>query len=252
MLAIDTGYEGKFDFPHRAEPSGLTYMLATVPRTGSTWFSHLLWQTGCLGAPLEYLNYEPRGPYYFAAHSAEQQLSLWHSVLRRRTSPNGVFGIKCFPGQMQSLQESNPQLLNEVLSTVLPRSRPRKVVFLGRRNKVAHAISYARATISGVWRSEQEREGGVDVDYARSSVENAGIGLDKVLASWEMMFRDLNLEPLRLWYEDAVDNPEAAVRQVADYLGVELDPAAAVSIPEIRRQSQADAAKWAQRYAETA
>ena len=51
MLDIsDTGYEGKFDFAWCGQRPDISYMLATVPRTGSTWFSHLLWQTGCLGA----------------------------------------------------------------------------------------------------------------------------------------------------------------------------------------------------------
>jgi len=29
---IETGYEGKYDFPTRAEAPGLVYVLATVPR----------------------------------------------------------------------------------------------------------------------------------------------------------------------------------------------------------------------------
>ena len=62
LLGVDTGYEGSFDFPRRTASPERTYLIATVPRTGSTWFSHLLWQTGCLGAPLEYLNFDPGGP----------------------------------------------------------------------------------------------------------------------------------------------------------------------------------------------
>ena len=96
LVDIDTGYEGKFDFPARAQGPEITYLLASAPRAGSTHFSHVLWQTGCLGAPLEYLNFEPLGPYGFAAASPSVQLQLWRSVLRRRCSPNGVFGLKAF------------------------------------------------------------------------------------------------------------------------------------------------------------
>ena len=67
---IDTGYEGKFDFPGRGTPPAITYMLATVPRSGSSYLSHLLWRTGCLGAPIEYLNHDPAGPYGFAVPDA--------------------------------------------------------------------------------------------------------------------------------------------------------------------------------------
>jgi LPS sulfotransferase NodH len=63
------------------------------------------------------------------------------------------------------------------------------------------------------------------------------------------MFRDLRIEPLRLVYEDVVARPEAAVMQVADYLGVTLDPAATVAVPSVEKQSEAGAAGWAERYA---
>src|SRR4051812_43480431 len=83
--AIDTGYEGKFDFAGRQPETA--YLLATVPRTGSTFLSHLLWRSGCLGAPLEYLNFEPSGPFAFAASSPGEQRDLWQRLLWRRTSP---------------------------------------------------------------------------------------------------------------------------------------------------------------------
>jgi LPS sulfotransferase NodH len=248
MIAADTGYEGKFDFPRTAEAPRLTYMLATMPRTGSSWFSHLLWRTGCLGAPLEYLNYEPASPYFFAKQSTDWQLTLWRSVLTRRTSTNGVFGLKCFPVQLQQLQESNPQLLSEAMSALLSQSRPPLIVYLDRKDRAAHEISYARAIISGVWRSEQEDSGGTRVDYSPIALERARKLLDGQRQAWEQMFRDLSIEPLRLWYEDVLADPEAAVRAVADHLGVALDRKATVSVPEIRRQSQEDAAKWAERY----
>src|SRR5215207_8866293 len=104
LTHIETGYEGKFDFADRRPGPETSYLLASVPRAGSTHFSHLLWATGCLGAPLEYLNFESAGPYGFAAASPELQQQLWRSVLRRRCSPNGVFGLKAFPQQLDRLQ----------------------------------------------------------------------------------------------------------------------------------------------------
>src|SRR5207253_7487326 len=121
LTHIETGYEGKFDFAVRQQKPELSYLLASVPRAGSTYFSHSLWRTGCLGAPLEYLNFEPAGPYGFAANSTELQRQLWRSVLRRRCSPNGVFGLKAFPPQLDQLQRKNPPLLDEVLAAILPR-----------------------------------------------------------------------------------------------------------------------------------
>src|SRR5216110_813568 len=98
---IETGYEGKFDFAARQQPPDLAYLLASVPRAGSTYVSHLLWRSGCLGAPLEYLNFLGEGPYGFAHGLAEKQTALWRSALHTRTSPNGVFGVKSFPLQLR-------------------------------------------------------------------------------------------------------------------------------------------------------
>ena len=122
LTGIETGYEGKYDFPQRAEGPERTYMLASLPRAGSTHFSHVLWKTGCLGAPLEYLNFEPGGPYGFAAQSPEMQQQLWRSVLRRRCSPNGVFGLKVFSMQMDQLRQANSTLLEDVLYTLPDKS----------------------------------------------------------------------------------------------------------------------------------
>jgi LPS sulfotransferase NodH len=248
LVGSDTGHEGKFDFPRRSGRPAIAYMLASVPRAGSSWLSHLLWRTGCLGAPIEYLNFDPAGPYFFAAKSASAQLQLWRSVLARRTSPNGVFGVKCFPSQLEALQQDNPELLSAVMSLLVSGPRPR-VVQLERRDRVAQAISYARASLSGVWRKEQEAEGGERVDYSGTAVDRARQILDAQSAAWEEMFRELRVQPLRLTYEDALADPEGAVRKVAAYLGVEIDPAAQISVPAVEKQSSADSEQWAKRYA---
>ena len=246
LEGVETGYEGKFDFPGR--PPEITYMLATVPRTGSSWLSHILWRTGCLGAPLEYLNYDKAGPYFFAHDAPNEQNWLWRSVLRRRTSPNGVFGVKCFPMQLEALHQSNPGLLSAIWSTLLPADRSGRVIYLARRDRTAHAISYARATLSGIWRKEQETGERAEPDYSAAALATAEQWIEAQSAGWEDMFGNLRIEPLRLWYEDVAADPDDAVRKVADYLGVTLDPAAIVQIPAVEKQSEAGSRAWADQH----
>jgi LPS sulfotransferase NodH len=248
---MDTGYEGKFDFPPHSRPPILAYALASVPRTGSTYLSHILWQTGCMGAPLEYLNFDPAGPYLFAATSPENQSWLWQSVVRRRTSPNGVFGLKCFPSQMQTLQEQNPALLSQVMSLVFPGDRQGRAILLKRRDRDAHAISYARAILSGVWRKEQEATGQTEVEFSATAVKNARRWLDGQEEAWDAMFQDLRIDPLTLWYEDVVAEPAGTVERVSKFLGVTVDPAAEVAIPFVERQSERDSRAWADQLAAT-
>lgn len=248
LTHIDTGYEGKFDFPARPQGPAVTYLLASVPRAGSTYFSHLLWRTGCLGAPLEYLNFELGGPYGFAAASPQLQLDLWQSVLRRRCSPNGVFGLKAFAPQLDELQRKNARLLEEVLATILP-GASRRVVYVRRRDRIAQVVSYARATLSGIWRKEQEGAGWPEIEYSDEALEAADRGIAFQEGVWNRMFDELKIEPLTVCHEDALADGPAVADAVAGYLGVSIDPTAAVQVPTVEKQSEGDAVAWAARYA---
>ena len=242
---MDTGYEARFDFPSRDTAPERPYLLATVPRSGSTYLSHVLWRSGCLGAPLEYLNFEPAGPYGHANTAPAEQNRLWLTALRTRTSPNGVFGLKGFPLQLEALQQGNPALLTHVMRLVLASGAASKVVHLRRRDRTAHAISYARAMLSGVWRKEQEHAGLAEPEYSPVAVERASRLIDEQESAWSAMFADLKLTPLTLWYEDVVADPQQAAAEVAAYLGVALAPGAEVAIPMVERQSQAGGRAWA-------
>jgi LPS sulfotransferase NodH len=249
LQGITTGYEDSFDFPERSGPPEKCYLLASVPRAGSTFFSHLLWSSGCLGAPLEFVNFEPSGPYGAAHGNAAEQRRYWHNALARRASPNGVFGLKTFPGQLHHLQQDNPALVDEVMRFLVGPGSSRKVVQLRRRDKTAHAISYARAMLSGIWRKEQEGEGRTEPEYSEIALQRAAKMLEQQEEGWESMYRDIGIVPLVLWFEDVLADPDAAIAQVGDYLGVSIDPAAAVAVPSIERQSQLGAKDWADKHA---
>lgn len=246
---VVTGYEAEFDFPERERPPECPWLFASVPRSGSTYVSHLLWATGCLGAPLEYLNFEPSGPYGFASESPAAQGEIWRAVLAQRTSPNGVFGLKAFPLQLEGVHQANPALVAQVMRTLFPRGGQARVVQLHRRDRTAHTISYARALLSGIWRKEQEPEDRPEPEYSANAMAHAARLIEQQETTWREMFRDLRVEPLRLWYEDVLADPDATAGAVADYLGVRLDPQAAIAVPAIGRQSQAGARAWAERHA---
>ncbi|MBA4765225.1 MAG: hypothetical protein H2048_07060 [Erythrobacter sp.] len=246
---ITTGHEERFDWPiftNTPQP----YILASVPRTGSTYLSHLLWRTGCLGAPLEYLNFAPTGPQGAASNSPAAQVELWQRAIAHRTSPNGIFGVKAFPLQMEELGWTNPSLLAIAMRLLLRRGPASKIVQLRRRDKDRHAISLARASLSGIWRAEQETGASDDQPYSEAVVLHARHELAIQEQAWQQMYHETGITPLVLWYEDIVDNPDGAVAHVADYLGVALDPTQTVDVPEIRQQDQAGAEEWRARHKE--
>jgi len=243
---IETGYEDKFDFPARDALPQRSYLLASLPRSGSTFFSHLLWRSGCLGAPLEYLNFEPAGPYGGASDSVGDQIELWRKALNRRTSPNGVFGLKAFPLQLEAVQRQNPRLMAEAMRLLVGQGAASKVIELRRRDRTAHAISYARALLSGIWRKEQEEAGRTEPEYSEAALEHAHRLLEQQDAAWRAMYRDIGIVPLIVWYEDALADPAHCLARVAEHLGVSIDPGAEVTVPIVERQSQAGAQAWAE------
>lgn len=152
--------------------------------------------------------------------------------------------------QLDQLQRSNEPLLADVLATMLPRERQRRIVYLRRRDRVAQVVSYARASLSGVWHKTQERADAAPIEYSQEALESAERGIAFQEKVWAKMFADLRIDPLELWHEDVLAAPEAAAKSVADYLGVRLDPAARIDIPAIEKQSEGDAGLWIRKYNE--
>lgn len=247
-----TGHEARFDFPHTHLSAPRTpYLLASTPRAGSSLLSHRLWATGGLGAPLEYLNFAPLGPQGDGANEPTRQMRYWQNALVTRTSPNGVFGVKTFPLQMEELNRDNPALLRAVFQTLFAQKERSRIVFLKRRDRVAHAISYARAMQTGLWRREQELAADDRLpqpEYSGRMVEQAARLLQAQERAWDGMIADLRLRPLVVWHEDVLENPEQTVTAIAQYLGVTLRADMACDVPTIERQAQDNADAWRAAY----
>ena len=62
------------------------------------------------------------------------------------------------------------------------------------------------------------------------------------------MFNDLRIEPLVVWHEDVLADRATAARQIADYVGVAIEPQAAVWVPQIEKQSPGDARDWIEQH----
>jgi LPS sulfotransferase NodH len=160
-----------------------------------------------------------------------------------------VFGLKAFAPQLQQLKRNNPALLGEVMATILPNGATRRVVYLRRRDRIAQIVSYARATLSGVWRKEQETARPPQIEYSDEALEAAERGIAHQEAGWEQMFAELKIDPLTVWHEDALADGAAVAQAVADYVGTPIELAAAVEVPAIEKQSEGNSREWAERYA---
>ncbi len=235
-------YAALHDFPRSADVK-TTYLLATLPRAGSTHFATELWRTGKLGAPLEYLNLPDMErvlmPRLLPSVGASTLMGYWTRVQQLRTSPNGVFGCKIF---MQNLY-----VLIRRHFDVFQNLTPDFIVYLTRKDLVKQAISLSRAMRSAAWFADAPGAK-ANLEFDRADIDRCVELLKRQLDFWEDVFHKSNIHPIRVCYEDLVSAPDAAVSSVLTQMGLTRDTSLAIDIPGIKRQADESSSHWRIKY----
>jgi len=239
MHHISQAYHEGADFPYRQQAPAITYMLACSPRSGSTHLALALWRTGCLGAPMEYLHFPHPSGIFKRLGGGSPQI-YWYELQRLRASPNGVFGFKMFLSSYRRVAHIYPDLL--------PLIKSDHVVYLVRRDKIAQAVSHAKATQSGSWFYEsavEPRPASYDYDlidrcYREAIREHDG---------WEMLFRQTDCRPFTIVYEDFIEDVDGTIKRIAEHLGVNLERGAVLeNLISLDKQSDSVSKCWAELY----
>jgi len=234
-------YTAQFDFPQRDGEPAVSYLIAAVPRSGSTFLSLKLWQTGCLGAPLEYANAKILATTGIGERLGSGDFpSFWRAVKRYRTSPNGVFGYKLFKPHFVEIGQRHPSVLDDIA--------PTHVIYLTRSDRLAHAVSYSRAIRSNVWFAGGRPD---DAGYDREHIADCAKSISRQMDFWEKVFETTGADVQRVVYEDFCADPQAGVRAIAQRMGVQLE-GAGLAIPLTERQRDARSASWERAYRDDA
>jgi LPS sulfotransferase NodH len=133
---------------NNAPPVIHRYCILSSQRTGSTLLGRTLYETGLAGDPLEYFN----PPLLVVARKQTEKPDLGFSgflklIEKRRTSPNGIFGMKVHYHQLKQV------LVTEERSAAFLRGFD-KLIWIRRRDRVGQAISKVIAEKTQVWSSE--------------------------------------------------------------------------------------------------
>jgi LPS sulfotransferase NodH len=255
------------DFPTRT-PTLRRYVLASVPRSGSTLLADLLWSTGLAGAPMEYFSPGPlvdlvgridpggplerfgrwrrrglRPPLYLGEPAWDRvRLARYVGALETlRTGPGGVFGFKlhyqqalrAFTRKGFRVEEFFPEL---------------RWVYVRRRDRVRQAVSWLRARQTGAW--DDTLPGAPGDRYDADAIAERLRLLEAQEAGWESYFAEGGIAPLRLDYEEIAPDPVAAGRGVLRHVGVEGWEHCDVPAPERRRQADGVTEAWVARFRE--
>lgn len=194
------------DVLRAADPPALKYALLMVPRSGSTLLAELLASTGSLGYPLEY--FVPDIVRSLSMAFLDRFTSYADLMLRGMQTPNGIFGIEI----------EGTRLLEERDFFAEPASW--RFIHLRREDVLAQAISLATAVRSGVWHRFESSQVSRLVLLTREviiSEVNFLLENERIFAQF---FEEASVEPLKVSYEDLVEEPATQVARIAAYVGL--------------------------------
>jgi LPS sulfotransferase NodH len=237
MLKVNELYGASFDYPCGQSAPAKTYMVASIPRSGSTHFVSRLWAQGVFARPLEYLNENTNQAIRRRLGNC-QLAEYWAQVMNLRTSENGVFGYKMFIGNYEQILKSNHDFLSNI--------SPDYVIYFTREDKLAQAVSYAKAIQTKKWfaHSKQHSDPVYSFDAIRAQIES----IAHQERAWEKIFVLTGTEPLRVGYSDLLAREGDIMEQIAKYLGIDHDGQPVIDMEPMGIQRDQLSDEWMERY----
>jgi LPS sulfotransferase NodH len=239
-----------------------SYLICTEQRTGSTLLADALSGTGIAGTPDEYFTATNNDQYQLMRFGADNESQYVDRLIDKTSSSNGIFGVKVHWNQTASMRKKLTAALRQEMTGVdsaplelLLRTKLQspRYIWLRRKNKVAQAISFYRASRTGVWRAVKGRrdQGNVPdlaLTFNADAIDYYVRQCQQMDFEWNHYFRSNRLTPLMIFYEDLIVNYELVVRGVLYFLGLPVD----TTIPEpgLERQADERSLEWERWYRE--
>jgi LPS sulfotransferase NodH len=231
----------------------ISYVIASVQRSGTHLLCSILRSTGIAGSPEEYFLSKP-GETWEERWGTPSRIAYLQHVLSQKTAANGVFGTvvmwSYFERMLQLLQEI-PEYKNlngaQVLATVL--NKP-KYIWMRRRDHVEQAVSWAMACQTGVWtqKAKEKSQPRAIPEFDFKVIDEWCKRIAAHDEGWANYFRDNQIEPLVLFYEDVVTSHRAAAERVLEFLGLPFPPGLEIPAPAVEKQATGTSKDWAARY----
>jgi len=231
----------------------ISYVVASVQRSGTHLLCSILRSTGIAGSPEEYFLSKPGETWEKRWGTPSREAYVQH-ILRQNTAANGVFGAvvmwSYFDLMLQMLQEipayknlNGAQLLANVLSTP-------KYIWMRRRNHVEQAVSWAIACQTGIWAQtgEEKLQPRAVPKFDFKVIDEWCNRIAAHEAGWENYFQENQIEPLVLFYEDVVASHRIAAERVLEFLPLPIPSGMEIPPPTVEKQASRISEEWTERY----
>jgi LPS sulfotransferase NodH len=241
MPPFSSTIEARHDFPPyngAIQP----FIIASTQRSGSHFLGHLLYGNRDFGYPLEYLNRLHWPDWAARAGTTPDDVPvILKELLRHRTSPRGLFGIKIHMSQMEATAHLNIVGTLEALC-----QKTTRYISITRRDIVRQAVSFSIAGQTGAWM--QGHPVANEPSYDRDQIAHHVRRIFAEKQKWEHYFAQQGAVPLNVVYEDLERDPASQLARVAEFLGVEPPREGWTLESGMQRQSTPRNDEWCRRF----
>jgi len=235
-----------------------SYVICGFARTGSQYLCHILSQLHFLGIPQ---NYFSQDMYVFWCQKYKIKLNDFsqyferylYTIIQNAISREGYFGFKA----------SNYVFFHELWPIISDTARCQKnkllkdlrqnlqYIYLTRRDTLRQAISITRAQQSNIWFVSKDNDqpqvtGAVQFDYAQICKNK--LEIEQRDKEWSAFFKEQNIQPLCITYEDIYPEPLLGVKCILDFLGLPKEFHLNLENIPIKKQQDALTEEWVKQY----
>lgn len=232
-----------------------SYLISGTNRTGSFLLCEALLNTGLAGHPVGETFSESNEPQNYKQWKVTNYRDYFHSALQAGTTENGVFGAKMmssyfadFVEKMRQLEEYGNLTTYEVMDKAFPNLH---YIWITRRDKVRQAISSLRALQTWIWGWNQSDGVPTPKREPEYSFEKIDFLLQQYVmyeADWQDYFREANIAPFVVVYEDLCLKYEETAIQILQYLNVQVPPNLQFGPRRMAQQADQITEEWVEKF----
>lgn len=240
MSEISHLYGENYNFSSYNGPDTSTkYIVATAPRSGSSFLATLLYHNIGFGLPLEYFNIDSMEARYNSTKTKSFKEYYNHIVRHRSDSCTGVFGAKMFARYAIMMRDIFPDLFERLFEGSA-------LILLNRKDVVAQSVSLVRARQTCRWFGNHHEMQTPEYDPDAIGKALRYIRLNEKW--WSEFAQEKALPFLTLWYEDILEDQSAALQSLRHFLGLAALEERAGDRFSLMPQRDDLNAEWAERF----
>jgi LPS sulfotransferase NodH len=200
--------------------------------------------------------YADRGAWYDPAWRPPDFPELVSRAYEQGTTPNGVLGTKIMWAYFRDFVRLARRTSGrwdvppcDVPGSVLPNLQ--RFVWIRRRDTTRQAVSLWKALQTQQWRRDSDDDmDSKGLRFSFPAVDHLKRRIDEHNEAWQDFFDGCGVEPLKVVYEELVEDYEATVFRLLEGIGMEVPEGFAVEAPGMKRQADDLSEEWVNLYSE--